>query len=76
MVISVAATSRICVFTNPTDMRESFNGLLGLVAEHFEPLALGTLVSVIQSKTSLRQSPGLGSRWSNHLGKATEVENL
>ena len=35
-MISVAATSRIFVFTQPTDMRKSFNGLSGIVAEHFE----------------------------------------
>lgn len=34
-MISVAATSRIFVFTQPTDMRKSFNGLSGIVAEHF-----------------------------------------
>ena len=34
-MISVASTSRIFVFTEPTDMRKSFNGLSGIVAEHF-----------------------------------------
>ena len=35
-MIYVAATSRIFVFTEPTDMRKSFNGLSGIVAEHFD----------------------------------------
>jgi transposase len=35
-MISVASTSRIFVFTEPTDMRKSFNGLSGIVAEHFD----------------------------------------
>ena len=35
-MISVAATSRIFVFTLPTDMRKSFYGLSGIVAEHFD----------------------------------------
>ena len=35
-MISVAATSRIFVFTLPTDMRKSFCGLSGIVAEHFD----------------------------------------
>ena len=33
---SIATTSRIFVFTEPTDMRKSFNGLSGIVAEHFD----------------------------------------
>lgn len=35
-MISVAATSRIFVFTEPTDMRKSFHGLSGIVAKHFD----------------------------------------
>ncbi|WP_430452060.1 IS66 family insertion sequence element accessory protein TnpB [Rhodopirellula europaea] len=35
-MISVATTSRIFVFTSPTDMRKSFNGFSGTVAEHFD----------------------------------------
>ncbi|MDA9859431.1 IS66 family insertion sequence element accessory protein TnpB [Rubripirellula sp.] len=35
-MISLASTSRIFVFTQPTDMRKSFNGLSGIVAEHFD----------------------------------------
>jgi transposase len=35
-MISIAATSRIFVFTKPTDMRKSFHGLSGIVAEHFD----------------------------------------
>lgn len=35
-MISVSTTSRIFVFTEPTDMRKSFNGLSGLVSEHFD----------------------------------------
>lgn len=35
-MISVAATSRIFVFTEPTDMRKSFNGLSGIVTEYFD----------------------------------------
>jgi len=35
-MISVASTSRIFVFTEPTDMRKSFDGLSGIVAEHFD----------------------------------------
>lgn len=35
-MISVASTSRIFVFTEPTDMRKSFNGLSGIVAQHFD----------------------------------------
>ncbi|WP_442510573.1 IS66 family insertion sequence element accessory protein TnpB [Novipirellula sp. SH528] len=43
-MISVAASSRIFIFTEPTDMRKSFNGLSGLVAEHFDvPLVSGHL---------------------------------
>ena len=35
-MIQVASTSRIFVFTEPTDMRKSFNGLSGIVAAHFD----------------------------------------
>ncbi len=35
-MISIASGSRIFVYTQPTDMRKSFNGLSGLVAEHFD----------------------------------------
>jgi hypothetical protein len=35
-MISLAAGVRIFVFTGATDMRKSFNGLSGLVSEHFE----------------------------------------
>ena len=35
-MIQIASTSRIFVFTEPTDMRKSFNGLSGIVAEHFD----------------------------------------
>lgn len=35
-MISIASTSRIFVFTEPTDMRKSFNGLSGIVSEHFD----------------------------------------
>jgi transposase len=35
-MIQVASTSRIFVFTEPTDMRQSFNGLSGIVAAHFD----------------------------------------
>lgn len=35
-MISIATGVRIFVFTGPTDMRKSFNGLSGLVSEHFD----------------------------------------
>jgi len=35
-MISLASGSRIFVYTEPTDMRKSFNGLSGLVKQHFE----------------------------------------
>jgi transposase len=35
-MISIAATSRIFVFTQPTDMRKSFSGLSGIVVQHFD----------------------------------------
>ena len=35
IVIALASTTRIFVYTDPTDMRTSFNGLSGLVKEHF-----------------------------------------
>lgn len=39
-MISVASTSRIFVFTEPTDMRKSFDGLSGIVGEHFDEALL------------------------------------
>jgi hypothetical protein len=35
-MISVSSSARIFVFTGVTDMRKSFNGLSGLVAQHFD----------------------------------------
>ena len=35
-MISVASNSRIFVYTEATDLRKSFNGLSGLVSEHFD----------------------------------------
>jgi len=35
-VIALASTTRIFVYADPTDMRKSFNGLSGLVKEHFQ----------------------------------------
>ena len=35
-MISFPTTLRIFVFNHPTDMRKSFNGLSGLVAQHFD----------------------------------------
>ena len=35
-MISLTPRVRIFVFTGPTDMRKSFNGLSGLVSEHFD----------------------------------------
>jgi len=35
-MIAVAAGNRIFVYTQPTDMRKSFNGLSGIVTQHFE----------------------------------------
>ena len=35
-MISVAPGHRIFVYTEPTDMRKSFNGLSGIVTQHFE----------------------------------------
>jgi hypothetical protein len=35
-MISVATNARIFVFSQPTDMRKSFNGLSGIVAAHFD----------------------------------------
>ena len=35
-MIALAANTRIFVYTDPTDMRKSFNGLSGLVKEHFD----------------------------------------
>ncbi|QEF97898.1 IS66 Orf2 like protein [Stieleria maiorica] len=35
-MIALAPTTRIFVYTEATDMRKSFNGLSGLVKEHFQ----------------------------------------
>lgn len=35
-MITLASTTRIFVYTDATDMRKSFNGLSGLVKEHFQ----------------------------------------
>lgn len=35
-MITIAPTTRIFVYTDATDMRKSFNGLSGLVKEHFQ----------------------------------------
>lgn len=35
-MISISSGSRIFVYTQATDMRKIFNGLSGLVAEHFD----------------------------------------
>lgn len=35
-MITLAPTTRIFVYTDATDMRKSFNGLSGLVKEHFQ----------------------------------------
>ena len=35
-MIALASTTRIFVYADPTDMRKSFNGLSGLVKEHFQ----------------------------------------
>ena len=35
-MIALASTTRIFVYTDPTDMRKSFDGLSGLVMEHFQ----------------------------------------
>lgn len=35
-MLSLTAGVRIFVFNGPTDMRKSFNGLSGLVSEHFD----------------------------------------
>ena len=35
-MISLSVTTRIFIYTGSTDMRKSFNGLSGLVAEHFD----------------------------------------
>lgn len=43
-MISITSNCRIFVFTEQTDMRKSFNGLSGIVAEHFDvPLLSGHL---------------------------------
>lgn len=36
IMIALASTTRIFVYTDPTDMRKSFNGLSGLVKQHFQ----------------------------------------
>lgn len=35
-MLNLAANTRILVYSQPTDMRKSFNGLSGLVATHFD----------------------------------------
>lgn len=35
-MLALSSITRIFVFSQPTDMRKSFNGLSGLVREHFE----------------------------------------
>jgi transposase len=35
-MLTLSAVTRVFVFSEPTDMRKSFNGLSGLVREHFE----------------------------------------
>ena len=35
VMIALAPTTRIFIYTDPTDMRKSFNGLSGIVKEHF-----------------------------------------
>lgn len=35
-MISLSVTTRIFIYTGATDMRKSFNGLSGIVAEHFD----------------------------------------
>lgn len=35
-MIALTSTTRIFVYTEPTDMRKSFNGLSGIVKEHFD----------------------------------------
>lgn len=39
-MLSLSATTRIFVYSQPTDMRKSFNGLSGLVSEHFDTALL------------------------------------
>jgi transposase len=36
MMLAISSHTRIFVFSEATDMRKSFHGLSGLVAEHFE----------------------------------------
>jgi len=40
VIVSFNDTTRIYLFTAPTDMRKSFNGLSGLVATHLDPLTV------------------------------------
>lgn len=43
-MLNLAGNTRIFVYSQPTDMRKSFNGLSGLVAAHFDaPLLSGDL---------------------------------
>ncbi|OYP32194.1 IS66 family insertion sequence element accessory protein TnpB [Rhodopirellula sp. MGV] len=35
-MIALAPTTRIFIHTEPTDMRKSFNGLSGIVKQHFK----------------------------------------
>ena len=35
-MLNLAANTRILVYSQPTDMRKSFNGLSGLIATHFD----------------------------------------
>ncbi len=35
-MIALTSNTRIFVYTDPTDMRKSFNGLSGLVKQHFQ----------------------------------------
>ena len=35
-MLNLAANTRILVYSQPTDMRKSFNGLSGIVATHFD----------------------------------------
>jgi len=36
MMLAPSNNTRVFVFSEATDMRKSFNGLSGLVAEHFD----------------------------------------
>ena len=71
-MISVASTSRIFVFTEPTDMRKSFNGLSGIVAQHFDvELLSGHLFLFFNRRARLRQGSCLGSGRIGDLVQAT-----